>query len=143
MKERGKIFVSAFLFIAAVSYYFRVSPQPTLVGNSVGERENKTGPVSEIAIPAPRRQTPVTSVPDALARAFESELITVGRGLPRSENLNRLRDSELHHTPRAITDAAMKVGTIAQRVNSDTRLVPQAIRFYVDCASRTEVEIAR
>lgn len=55
-------------------------------------------------------------------------------GLPTQKTLIGITDDEAHGTPAVILQAGLDLGKIAEQVQGNQGLIPEAIRFYTKCS---------
>lgn len=59
--------------------------------------------------------------------------------LPTIEEIRKLSPQEVHGTPAVVLQAAAAVGEITQAIHDNPRFAEEGLRFYSDCAARTDV----
>lgn len=65
-------------------------------------------------------------------RAFTAEVL---HALPTRADLQRLSPEEVHHTPKLVVDAGVKMGEIAEILARQPELEGDAFFFYESCAT--------
>ncbi len=68
-------------------------------------------------------------------RSFAGEVL---RDLPTRADLQRLSPEEVHHTPKPVTDAGVKLGEIAEILAKQPELEGDAFGFYESCATGSD-----
>ncbi|MFN7728525.1 MAG: hypothetical protein ACK5P7_05170 [Bdellovibrio sp.] len=88
--------------------------------------------------------TPVPQVSAADAALFEFKTYTKGvlNEMPRIEDLRELPASELHGTPRVIRQAAVQLAVVADMINKNAALKPEALSFYQKCSLQIDFTTA-
>lgn len=94
---------------------------------------------SGTAPPAPASPAPASPAPGAgpsimSAAEFERLIDRTYRELPTLEDLQLLSEEEAHDYPEPVALAGTALGAIAQAVDGNPALKPQATDFYVQCA---------
>lgn len=105
-------------------------------------------PVEEAPPPMPAAEAPASSSSPAASpaptttnqdpAAFQNKLDEISAGLPRVSELRALPEEEVHHTPNALLEAGEKMGEVAEALDANPALLPQAVAFYRDCAKGLE-----
>lgn len=74
------------------------------------------------------------AAPAAKSEAFEAVLTRVQAALPVQDAFKKQTAEEVHAPPKALADAALALGEVAEAVAGDPALLPRAREFYRECA---------
>lgn len=139
--------VAAAVALAAVSAIYALRDSPEIpqpqASPSVRTELPPDSPVS-VSVPVQEPASAEDSVPEAApasspslglsAAEFERLLDRTYRELPTLEEIQRLPEEDAHDYPEPVARAGAALGDIAQAVEVEPSLKPQATGFYVQCA---------
>lgn len=95
-------------------------------------------PESTLA-PQPTQSPTENSAEKISERDFERLAAKTLRSLPDKKQLQKLTEEEAHQTPRAIKEAGVELGRIAQVLHDQPEMAAQGLRFYDVCLKRESV----
>ena len=122
------------------------SPAATAVVSSmpapVASPSASPGP-SAVATPAATpASSQATSIADSRAVApqllanFEALRATAIGSIPTSADIQKLSSEDVHMTPKAIVEAAVEIGRVAEMIEAHPELSSQGLAFYRECAEK-------
>lgn len=69
------------------------------------------------------------------ARALQEEILAGG---PTRAQLQKMKPAELHHQPAPVREVGVKLGALAEAIEANPDLAPEAVAFYEKCAGKDD-----
>lgn len=137
--NKRALIISALVFAVGALIYIGRGKNDESAANSESAPPIPTQTASPLPLGSPGITESSHLVPAAEAgQLLKTALLSAREGLAKKAQMKTKTETELHHTPIEVVESARRIGAVAEVLEQNPSLIPEALPFFTECAGDHE-----